>query len=345
MLPANMFSKHSVYVIWVGSSILLYFLASLFFSKGMFYLGYSDGFYSQMINVDNNPTDFRILAFVHWLRFLVVYPFWWLSKNNYSPILESLVLLLYFTPLFMLNVDKRTAYLRFFLLVLPFFLSYRACLTIISITILFFYIAYSNKNNLIFLFSALLSVLSSGVTIPWLAIVVLCRNSLGVRRSVKILSMSVVFISILLSTIHKISFFEDLQDKQYGQIEKVTESSAATDLEQVPFKKPMIEAVSCGKDLVCKVLRRNTVYVSYMSGRYGRLFLYLGMMFLLTFSWYIGFINHLPENKFFAISLLGFFLEGLWVISFLFATFLFLGRFLSLERPYFNLRTLKQEGD
>ena len=309
MYVRNRFFRN--YNLWVAFCLFVYLAASLFYPKGMFDGGLSDGFYSQMQFIENNPGEFNILSIVHWLRFYVVYPFWWLSKNNFLPIWQNVVLLLYITPLFLINTGRVSAYLRYFLLALPFFLSYRACLTIVSITLLYFYISNSNKRGWPLIFSALLANLSSGVVLPWLAAIALSWKSIKVKNRVQLICVLMLIISMSTSIIHKFSYFNHLE----VGAPLVNETEA--DIVNVKF--------SCSNSLFCKIISRNTIYVSYITKQYKRFVVYLGILAILLFSWAFCLKNKMREHLFFAISLPGFFFEGLWALSFLVPGILLLG--------------------
>lgn len=325
------------YVVWTTVAILGYLIANLFFAKGMFpasvYVDvfsaedYLDGFHSGIHYTDIYPYELNILSFTHRLRYIVAYPFWWLFKNGFSPVWEGFVLLLYMAPALLLRVNKTIGFLRFGLLLLPFFLSYRTCLTIVSITVLFFYINGENKKGLTFLFSALLSNLSSGVVLPYLALIFIYRRVIQINKSVLVFSFCILFGSIFGSLSHKISFFSN-QDtyKPKAELAKIVNTEEVKEL-----------LIDCGNNAFCNAASRNTIYISYITKRYDRALVYVGLFFLYIGCWWYCLRNQKPLHWFFAFSLPGFFFEGLWVISFSIPALLLLG--MEFEKKLRKLRS------
>lgn len=336
---------HYGYATWAALCVLVYLVASLYFSKGMFGLGFSDGFYSQISYLSKHPDEFRLMSLVHWLRYIVVYPFWWLSEYNYPPFVQSVVLLLYMAPLLIVKLGGVSSFLRFGLLLLPFFISFRTCLLVVSITFMFVFVFLSYKKGGWLLFSALLANLSSGVALAWLALFFLNRKSILINTRIVIVSVFVLTVSVSASIIQKFSFFDSLVI--HVPTEVVGSSGGESELlvvsKPVVNSKPMvvpeaaptimiggtavgalIEKLSnCSDSFICKVVSRNTFFVSYKSGRVDRLFLYIGLLFLLVFCWIYSFSKGMPEHKFFAVAFVGFFFEGLWVISFILSASIF----------------------
>lgn len=397
---ASMSNVKNSYWNWLAIACIAYVIASFFASKGMFIGEHSDGFYSQISYVHDNPYEVRLTALVHWLRYIVVYPFWWLYENGFSPYWQSLVLLLYMAPLLLPVAKDKASYLRLVVLLLPFFVSYRTCLLVVSITLLFYYISFFLSGSGGFILSAALANLSSGVVLAWLAVIVLNRKQVQVEKKAYFFCFFVLGLGLSTSVMQKVSFFDalvsrypvDQRDsvgtlyngevgnkiftsgislsepvvyaigsasrvvsevshlyetlessiKTSANLDSVTirseasaESAYGYDLSFGRGKLEMTDFLSRCENVLCKAVARNTLIVSYKSGRIDRFLVYVGLLLSFTVCLVICLFTKRPESSFFLISLVGFLFEGLWPISFSLASMIFLASFLECNFGFF----------
>src|SRR3989338_2304242 len=105
--------------------ILAYLTVSYFFlEKSMFSLETADGFYQQMRSVADGDMDWDSpLALVHYFRYLVVWPFYWIWLNDYPPILESVLLVVFMLPILRARFGGRAHMAQALFVFMPLVLS------------------------------------------------------------------------------------------------------------------------------------------------------------------------------------------------------------------------------
>ncbi|WP_252179563.1 hypothetical protein [Endozoicomonas sp. 4G] len=277
--------------------IFVFLLFSLIFPKSMFYGNGVDGFYSQINFIDNNLQPTGLLWFIHFARYIVVWPFWFLYKLNAPVFFQSIVLLLYMLPFLI----SRNGKWKYFILLSPLFFSYRTALVILSISILYHYFlgVYKGKGRLFY--ALLLANLSSGVLIPFMLILYFIRKSIGINGKLFFAVATLLVLSVLPSISHKIYYFTEGVEADKNAIALNSEYDLV-----------------CDQNLICTMLKRSNIYSSYIIGNYGKTAFYT---FFVLSTLILSLYSMARRDKtycFFLTSFLGVVFEGLWVVSFFF---------------------------
>lgn len=308
------FFEKNIYFVWAWGCVIFYLFVSLQFSKTMFHYDPMDGFTHNVLQMNQNLFDWYVLWPVHFLRYVTTYPFFWLEQNEYPVALQNILMLFYMLPVLVVKTGSIFRYLRFIILALPFVLSFRTCLTITSITLLFLYIHYPIKNKYAFLVSALFANLSSGVVLSWVALVCMYVKNLEVKRSIVVISFLVLSFCLCFSLGHKFFFFSGLEAVVISEGEGIASVSSIV---------PRLPVFECNS-LFCKAMARNTILISWFEGNMPRFLVYLGLFILYLAIAVYCFCRKIPSFKFFAFAIPGFFFEGIWPISFVLCSLIFI---------------------
>lgn len=268
----------------------------------------SDGFYSQMSYAADFNNEAHALSLLHWFRLFVVLPFWLSYIYDIPDFFEHVLVLLYFTPIMIAPLKGYMAYLRWGLLFLPFILSFRASLCVVSITLLFLIVFHLRQSRGVLIYSSLLATLSSGVVFAWLLIVLFLFKRILVRRYEFGAALLVLVFCFGQSVLHKLEFFGSIEVAPEGVVDN-----------------------KVAPEGVYKIVKRSTLYDAYVKGRFLKFYFYVVLLFLYMVSCFIAFKIGAAEFVFMLISLPGFLAEGLWVTSYIGVVLLFL---LGVVLPY-----------
>ena len=217
----------------------------------------NDGFFSQIIYVSTSLTGevpLSPLFVVHFFRFLIVLPFFISFTLDLPAVFDALIFLIYLCP-FLASRNKRVfGYLPILFLFLPFLFSYRTVLGMFGMAYLYMCVFAKKPEYRLFVCSALLANLSSGIVLSWGICVV---SSLGhFRRNYKFFDLLffVVFLGLLGSVIHKYEFM-------FSSKGALANGSA---------------------------LERSTLMVSYLNEQYIKFIFYIGITALIVMILTIG---------------------------------------------------------
>lgn len=285
------------YKFFALGALAFYLIVSLFMAKGMFSDAAMDGFYSQMRYAANLDNEMHALSWLHWLRLFIVLPFWFSHVAEVPDYVQQILILAYIAPILLVRIEGSIAYLRWLLLLLPFVLSFRACLCVVSITLLYLHVFHNLRSASLLLYSALLANLSSGVVIPWLLTVFVLFGRFKISRWAIGLAALVLVAGLSGSVMHKAQFFG------------ATATATAPALETSP------ERAEGG--FFYKILSRSTLYDSYSNDNLLKFYGYSVILVAYALAWLAALKIGLAETLFMGIPLPGFLMEGLWVTSYL----------------------------
>lgn len=190
--------------------LLVYCILAFFVNKSMFDGGYSDGFYAQVAFAFSYMTEgggFHPLYVVHIMRLFIVLPFYLIDLLELPHLLESLTILLYMYPVYKYSPVVGYRLTQLLYLILPFIFSYRTILVMCSISYLYICLNSPKPRYALFLFSALLANLSSGVILPWILIVLLKGRVVYGQYKKSLIVFVFAAAGFLVSVLHKIQHF------------------------------------------------------------------------------------------------------------------------------------------
>lgn len=277
---------------WLILNIAVFLAINLVLRKSMFSVSNEDGFF---IDIQASK-DFTfagmeyLLELVHLIRFAIGLPFLFIFEYGLHPIFESFVLLGFMLPVVCARFAGKYYWLQVLFLYTAYALSYRTILVACSIAYLFMLLFSERQSRILFVASAILANLSSGVVMGWLLIAILNRQRFNNYAKLFWTVIVGMFLSFSFSVSHKIEFF--------------------------------YESAKAGgsSDGFVEALSRNTLVVSFQYGQYARLvtysiaFLVLAMIFIYSLFTLRG---GKAASLFYFCSIPGMFLEGLSVMAFL----------------------------
>lgn len=293
------------------SLVLITGLLMFFFQTDPFLGSSSDGFMSSVfIFLQNNLSDINYeLKFVHFLRYIIFYPFVLRYKMNLPFWVDSLVYAGIINILLRRKID-------YGLLILPAFFSVRSSLCIVSIYGLWMTLIMNKNNFTKQLLSFLLSILSSGVLLNWIFIFFAFNIFEKKIKNLLFCFFSFLFISVFsCSFMHKMQFFSQNQ----------TIEQAAVSVEDTNKKNTFLY-----------IFNRSNLIHNIEEGKMMKAFYYTFLSIMALCScWFSRKLYPLWAKISLYYSLTGFFLEGLTLTSFLFVYFSVILNFFSnrnLER-------------
>lgn len=282
-------SPVSYYRIWLAYHCLLFVVLSQMLNRSMFSGGRSDGFYVQIQEtkqvsiVFDNPN-----LFIHYLRYITVYPFDFIVSNNLDPAFEAAVMVLALLPILLVRFANGYRHAAQPLLVyLPLMVSYRSALVACAIGYLFIFLFIQrNRYGLLFI-SAVFANLSSGVVIIWLAIMAYNSRATIRRRKWLTVVFALMVGNFALQFVQKLDFFS----AQAG-----AESSG------------LVHGIT-----------RNTLVTTITTGQWARAVFYLTLLALVAFILIVGRSVGLtrPARAFYFFALPSFLFEGLGPLSYI----------------------------
>ena len=283
-------------------NICIFLILSSLFSRGIF-TEEMDGFYLQMINLDF--FSFDVLSFNHIIRYIVVFPFVYFLDFIQ---IQHFILIIYFIPLFFMQIPNKFKYLSILILYFSIFFSYRTVLVMESILILIMYIKFESARQKKYLFFSLfLSLLSSGTFLVWVLILYFFRkNIISNKKILKYFNILILFLFIVLlgPILHKILFF--INPQLFGSATSVT----IDNLLNISFDDFQI--------LFSNIFERSIIYEAIINNDLIR----LGICFIMLF--FTSILLFAQRNKLafilFIFYFFGLLFEGLILYSLLFVT-------------------------
>lgn len=274
----------------------------------------ADGFYTAMQQVERGiEHDLRI---VHLVRYITIYPAFWLWKNDLHPFPARLLLLAALLPICLYRHNGRRGYWQLFLLVPPLVVSFRTSLVACALGYLFLAVYQERPRRLLVGLSALFANLSSGVALCWLFIAGCWGRTLFRRHGTMFLVSSVLIAGGLsLSIVNKLGFFTRTAAAQSVAAEVIADDEEAA-------ARREILAMTANASLLVRIASRSTIVICHLTGDHQRMFRYLGLMFAamivcghILFHWR----RQSRYFSFFALAPVCHFAEGLGPVAFAFA--------------------------
>ncbi|SHH04035.1 hypothetical protein [Pedobacter caeni] len=286
--------------------ILFFIVASFFFKLNLFGADLmEDGFFSQINFISNADSGIEGLGYMHYVRFVSVYPFFfvWLSElpNYYNALLLAIILL----PVLSFNSRvKKNNFLPLFILILPFFFSIRITLAATSFAYFYVFLFGERKKLYLLILSLLFALLSSGTLLCYFMILFFYRKSLTKTYPLlfKILSVFIV-----------LGIGVALQNKYEG----VSEGASGFSDDGQSYT---------GLNAIWGLLVRGTLIVSLQTGQYARAVAYAILYFIGVMLALMIASKEAVKNKylgFFIPMLIIFWFEGMGFISYQYCFILF----------------------
>lgn len=276
---------------------LMFLIAfSFFFDVKMFVDKDGDGFFNQVNFVFNNfdnPAAYSPLFFVHALRLLTIAPFFVTDLFSVSVYLDYFLYFIYVRGTRSVCAYFDAKYIYYLVLLLPFVFSLRSSLGMVAILYLFYIVYARVRSDKLFLFSALISNLSSGTLLAFFSIFIFFSKMFLCHYKKLIPFFIVIIVGFLFSVSHKIAFmFLDSGVAENGWF-----------------------------------FERSTLYVSYVYGQYYRLIFYSLLLFVLLLLFVVAFMKDNSDSTavgFFLSSVPLIFFEGIGFLSFMIAMIVYL---------------------
>lgn len=303
MSVSNLYKQTDDMWRWVGGVglFILFISVSHLLGRSLF-LGDSDGFMHQIFSVREGE-DLGSLMFLHWARYLIVFPFIVIGNAYLDP-----AIFFCYVGLFFFSKNREIRLIALLCLLLSLFFSYRSILVMLSIALLVDHILYNRKGIGVLFYSLLLSLLSTGVFVAYFIIFFKYRRVIFSGKWLiainLLLLVAIIFVSGSLA--HKILFFLDRSTFENADV--VTMDA----LSRLNFSSMQV--------IVSNLLERGILLESYRDGS-SRLFLIAAFGFLVSLLLYLR-----RDGMSFIITFLflcGLCMEGLMLYS-LFVTVLFL---------------------
>jgi len=268
---------------------IFFLVVAALFNKSMFDAGTEDGFFSQIAyaysEISSGPT--HPMYFVHLFRLLVALPFYLIYINEFPVLFESVILFLYTLPVLTYRKSLRFYISGFIFLLVPWVLSFRSVLAMCAICYLYICFFDSKRHMFLYIISAILANLSSGVVLAWVIINMLCLKTIYIKYRVSLIFFALGCIGFLMSVIHKMQHF---------------------------FVK---SGVAHNETL----FTNNTFYVSYMQADYPRLLVYIALGISLWLLLIASACYKEANQKFLffmSAAIPTLFFEGIGLVSFVF---------------------------
>ncbi|MGL4923893.1 hypothetical protein [Aeromonas veronii] len=278
---------------------ILYIVVANFFNIRMFGQDSADGFYSQISYVSEHlmsGESFSPLFIIHTLRLIAILPFYISDKLGLPAYTDAIFFVFYMRPIIsFFKYQGVQGYLPFIFLFFPLLFSYRSVLGMCSIFYLYMCLFYHKKNtSFLFVISALLANLSSGIVLGWAIAVIGSFNYLKLKYVFFKPFFILLCLGFLASLVHKYEFMFS----EYGA------------------------EVNGG------ALQRSTFYVAYIYGQHARLLLYALISICISCILMLElFNNKLRVGRhflFFLGSVPLLFFEGIGLVSYLFCLLLYI---------------------
>ena len=312
---AGQFLSRHRQVIWVASlvsSTLLYLILSAIYPQGLLEAGPSDHFYDLIQDVV--AKEEHDLRFVHTLRFYVVYPLYILDIHNLN-FGESIIILIISLPIILFFRKEFGGFLVHLIIFSVFFISMRAYICACGFAYLYMVLRSDHSHNkVLFLFSLIFSILSSGVLFVWTIVAATFYRSLrkqiglayffGVAAAVMILSTSIM---------HKAVYFNDLAAAP------AEESDAGIGEKE----SRIVQLAKYGPTYVLTVISRNSFVRSIENKNYVKSAKYLVFILILLVSTIHAVGSRDSISLFFLPGLVAVLVEGLAFPSYYIAASLY----------------------
>lgn len=192
----------------------------------------ADGFYVQVMDIKENINEVHQLTIIHTIRYIIISPFLWLESIEFGNAINTFIIC-FFLVFLIFKHWKYLGKVSFFvslLLVVPYFVSMRTSLLIISMFILYLFIIGAIKARLLFILGFILSILSSGAVLNYfiaLFYMIFISKRVSVNKFFLFPVLCGVLISILPSLMNKIKFFGGGVDGLYNMVARSNVFAAA----------------------------------------------------------------------------------------------------------------------
>lgn len=246
----------------------------------------SDGFTSQIQYIVSTPiSEWSLLRAIHYVRYIIVWPM--LFGNSIAGWIDGALILFLFFPFLSFNLEDKIAWLSPLLFYLPTLLSYRTCIGMCGMGLLYLAL-FEGKRNIYIFISALFAQMSSGIVLIWIAIFVCLKKYVRLGQTAFIVILFMMSFSIVVSLGNKLSFFQQQQ-------------TAVMPTEAELSNVGVIETA----------IARNTIFDSVSTGRFvraGGYILYFTLACLLTLHTLVS--KKYAKSIFFAFGISTFLVEG-----------------------------------
>jgi hypothetical protein len=306
-------------ILWTCVHAMLAIILMILLNKSFFYHISSDGFSREIYLVSTVPlAEWDALMFVHAVRFFIVFPLWLIHTHPIAPLINALFIIATLWPLVRAPVqeDARPSPWRVVLFYLPCLASLRTiCVTAaIGYLLLIFYTR--RRSRMLLILSALFANLSSASVLLWLIACGFNWSNLKRFKRTAIALTMLLCLSLSVSVMKKISFFQSYVEKHYGIEITITE-------DENDYRETLMEFTT----LIKAVTRKSTFIASVRKEHYLRAGLYLAVFFGLIHCLMISFPTRRERTGifwFFLPGMLVFFLEGLGVMALVSSIIIFL---------------------
>ncbi len=192
--------------------LLFTMVMSVAFPVSVFSSQELDGFYQQIQDVKNSVGGRHELFLVHSLRYAIISPFLFFESFDFGRVVNT-VLISNFISFLMFKHWKYVGRVSLFviiLLIVPYLVSLRTSLLVISMFILYLFLLGAIKPRLLFAFGFVLSVLSSGAVLNYLfglIYMLFFSDKFKLNKKYVLIASLLVVLAITPSLINKLSFF------------------------------------------------------------------------------------------------------------------------------------------
>lgn len=201
--------------IYILSLVLipLLIVLSFIFPLSLFEMGEEDGFFSQINSVSDGVGDENKLGFIHYLRYLSIYPILYVENNmSDGKVINTFVLcfLFFLSFVYFSKSKNKIKVLGLIILIIPLVFSIRASLAMLSMFMLYFFFVGVFRSKILIAVGFFFSILSSGTVLNYIFVLItdLIKGDYKFKTKIVIaLMFFFVFLLFLPSLYHKIAFF------------------------------------------------------------------------------------------------------------------------------------------
>ncbi|CAM1341418.1 hypothetical protein [Tenacibaculum amylolyticum] len=318
------------FLFWIFFNVIIFLFLSSFLDRSMFSVEI-DGFYSQVSSFDAGNNQSNSLSYMHRVRYIIAYPFFFIKENNMSNTLEHILFVIYCLPVFFTKAPYRIRNISVLILYLSLIFSYRSVLVMIAVYMLIMNIryGYGGVKKRVFLISFGYSLLSSGSFLLCFFLVFFFKKKYIKSKSKrKYLNIVVIMlVSVLAGSIfHKLLFF--LNPYEYGSADDITIEA---------IKKISIEDIV---KIFYVMVERSLLFEAIMNEDYLRVSIVVIELLLIIFLTLYS--KQKVIKTIFILLLVSLLFEGLMTYSLLFSIIVLFYDFLykSVKRTKYETRNI-----
>lgn len=282
-------------------SILFVLIAGVLDIRMFQFEEHADGFYAQITyagkifsgNFDANP-----LFFIHVARLIIVSPFYGVYIFKLPAFIEAIFYLVYLSPLLIRRSQRN--FIQLIFIFFPLIFSYRTSIGMCGMGYLYIILFKNVRSYSLFIISALLANLSSGIVLSWVFASLFAIRYIVKKYVFFVPVFGVLVLGFSMSLIHKIG---------YMMTEQGAESNG-------------------------NAVERSTIYVSLIYEQYSRFFIYTVITMLLYLILNLKIFRNYPNSLFyfFLCAVPGVFLEGIGLISYLMCFMFFVNDYICIKK-------------